>query len=486
MAKLVGRKHEVEELNKLYNSDKAQFIAIYGRRRVGKTFLVNQTFHQRITFHHTGLSPLEDSKKATLSEQLQAFHYSLLRSGLDESIPAPKSWLEAFFLLEGLLVGKDNGGRQLIFLDELPWMDTPRSGFLTALESFWNGWASARDNIMLVVCGSSSSWIVNNLINNHGGLYGRLTYEMKLSPFTLSECKEFFKSNGIVLSQHDVTQAYMTFGGIPYYLGYFEPGLSLAQNVDKVLFTSGSPLAHEYDRLFQSLFSHCGEYQKIVTFLATRHYGFTRKEISDSCGISIGGNLSLMLKTLTESDFIISYIPIVQQRKNEYFRLCDPFCLFYLRFVYQKKGLDPHFWQNSQNLPSVASWRGVAFEQVCFNHIPQIKVALGVSGVVTQTSTFLSKGDQNHSGAQIDLLINRADNVINLCEIKFYNRPYTITRQERMSFEYKIDLLNELTKNKKNIHFTLIASEGLTANENSSVVQKVITLHDLFRNGLEP
>ena len=186
MAKLVGRKHEVEELNKLYNSDKAQFVAIYGRRRVGKTFLVNQTFHQRITFHHTGLSPLEDSKKATLSEQLQAFHYSLLRSGLNESIPAPKSWLEAFFLLEGLLVGKDNGGRQLIFLDELPWMDTPRSGFLTALESFWNGWASARDNIMLVVCGSSSSWIVNNVINNHGGLYGRLTYEMKLSPFTLT------------------------------------------------------------------------------------------------------------------------------------------------------------------------------------------------------------------------------------------------------------------------------------------------------------
>ena len=274
-------------------------------------------------------------------------------------------------------------------------------------------------------------------------------------------------------------------GKIPYYLGYFEPGLSLAQNVDKVLFTSSSPLAHEYNRLFQSLFTHCEEYQRIVTFLATRHYGFTRKEISDSCGISIGGNLSLMLKSLTESDFIISYTPIVQQRKNEYFRLCDPFCLFYLRFVYQKKGLDPHFWQNSQNLPSVASWRGVAFEQVCFNHIPQIKAALGVSGVVTQTSTLLSKGDQKHSGAQIDLLINRADNVINLCEIKFYNRPYTISRQERMSFEYKIDLLNELTKNKKNIHFTLIASEGLTANENSSVVQKVITLHDLFRNGVE-
>lgn len=481
MAKLIGRKHEVEELNRLYNSDKVQFVAVYGRRRVGKTFLVNQTFQQRIIFHHTGLSPLEDGKKPTLSDQLQAFHYSMLRSGLHESTPAPKSWLEAFFLLEKLLIEKDNGKRQVVFLDELPWMDTPKSGFLTAFESFWNGWASSRDNIMLVVCGSSSSWIVNNLINNPGGLYGRLTYEMKLSPFTLSECDAFFKSNGIVLSQRDVVQAYMAFGGIPYYLGYFEPGLSLAQNVDKILFAPNGPLVHEYDRLFQSLFTHGEEYQKIVTMLATRNYGFTRKEISEACGISMGGNLSLMLKTLIDSDFVISYTPIVQQRKSEYFRLCDPFCLFYLRFAHQKKGIDPHFWQNSQNLPSVASWRGVAFEQVCFNHIPQIKAALGVLGVVTQTSTLLSKGDQTHSGLQIDLLIERADNVINLCEIKYYNRPYTITRTERMVFEYKIDLLNEMKKFKKNIHFTLIAAEGLAVNENSSVVQKVITLYDLFR-----
>lgn len=482
MAELIGRKHEVEELNRLYDSDKAQFVAVYGRRRVGKTFLVNQTFGQRMVFHHTGLSPLEDAKKPTLSDQLQAFHYSMLRSGLPESTPVPRSWLEAFFLLERLLVEKDNGGRMVVFLDELPWMDTPRSGFLTALESFWNGWASARDNMMLVVCGSSSSWIVNNLINNHGGLYGRLTYEMKLSPFTLFECEEFFRSGHIVLSQRDIVQAYMAFGGIPYYLGYFEPGLSLAQNVDKVLFATNSPLAHEYDRLFQSLFSHCEEYQKIVTLLATRHYGFTRKEISESCGISMGGNLSMMLKTLIDSDFVISYTPIIQQRKSEYFRLCDPFCLFYLRFLHQKKGIDPHFWQNSQNLPSVSVWRGLAFEQVCFNHIPQIKAALGISGVVTQTSTLLSKGTPEQPGAQIDLLINRADNVVNLCEIKYSSRPYTISQAERMSFEYKIDLLNELMKFKKNVHFTLIAAEGLAVNENSSVVQKVITLRDLFNS----
>ena len=253
MAQIIGRKKEIEMLNRLYNSDKAQFVAVYGRRRVGKTYLVNQVFKDRMTFHHTGLSPFDDGQKMTMPAQLQAFHYSLLRSGLDETVPCPKSWLEAFFLLEKLLAKLDNGSRQVVFIDELSWMDTPRSGFLTALKSFWNGWASARDNIFLVVCGSSTTWMLSNLVNNYGGLYGRLTREIKLSPFTLKECDDYLKSNGIVLSQYDVTQAYMAFGGIPCYLGYFTPGCSLAQNIDNMLFAKEATLAKEYDRLFRSL-----------------------------------------------------------------------------------------------------------------------------------------------------------------------------------------------------------------------------------------
>ena len=481
MAQIIGRKKEIEMLNRLYNSNKAQFVAVYGRRRVGKTYLVNQVFKDRMTFHHTGLSPFDDGQKMTMPAQLQAFHYSLLRSGLDETVPCPKSWLEAFFLLEKLLAKLDNGGRQVVFIDELSWMDTPRSGFLTALESFWNGWASARDNIFLVVCGSSTTWMLSNLVNNYGGLYGRLTCEIKLSPFTLKECDDFLKSNGVVLSQYDVVQAYMAFGGIPYYLGYFEPGLSLAQDVDKLLFGKDAPLSKEYDRLFRSLFVHWEEHQKVVNLLATRHYGFTRDEISTKCGISKGGGLSSMLKALVDSNFIIKYTPLANARKEDYYRLCDPFCAFYLRFVEGSRNTDPMFWQNSQNLPPIVAWRGFAFEQVCFNHLSQIKAALGVSGVVSKESALLVRGDKDSQGGQIDLLIDRADNVLNLCEMKFYKKPYSVSQQDRFEFEDRIDLLAQITKSKKNIHFTLVTTFGLKHGEHSGVVQKVVTLENLFR-----
>ena len=481
MAQIIGRKQEIEELNRLYHSDRAQFVAVYGRRRVGKTYLINQVFKDRITFHHTGLSPFDNGKKITMREQLQAFHYSLIRSGLDETTPCPQSWFEAFFQLEKLLIKLDTGKRQVVFIDELSWMDTPRSRFLSALENFWNGWASARDNMFLVVCGSSTSWMISNLVNNYGGLYGRLTYEIKLSPFTLKECDDYLKSNDIILSQYDVTQAYMVFGGIPYYFGFFSPGLSLAQNVDKLLFAKDAPLSKEYDRLFHSLFVHWEEHQKVVSLLATRHYGFTRDDISKQCGISKGGGLSTILKALIDSDFILKYTPIVEERNVEYYKLCDSFCLFYLKFMADNKTTDSQFWQNSQNLPPIVTWRGFAFEDVCFNHIDQIKMALGVSGVVSKESALLVKGSKEQQGGQMDLLINRADNVLNLCEMKFYKKEFTVTQSDRFAFEDRIELLNRLTHSKKNIHFTLVTTIGLAYNEHFGVVQKVVTLQDLFR-----
>ena len=323
--------------------------------------------------------------------------------------------------------------------------------------------------------------MVSNLVNNYGGLYGRLTYEIKLSPFTLKEFDDYLKSNDIILSQYDVTQAYMVFGGIPYYFGFFSPGLSLAQNVDKLLFAKDAPLSKEYDRLFHSLFVHWEEHQKVVSLLATRHYGFKRDEISKQCGISKGGGLSTILKALIDSDFILKYTPIVEERNVEYYKLCDSFCLFYLKFVADNKTTDSQFWQNSQNLPPIVTWRGFAFEDVCFNHIDQIKMALGVSGVVSKESALLVKGSKEQQGGQMDLLIDRADNVLNLCEMKFYKKEFTVTQSDRFAFEDRIELLNRLTHSKKNIHFTLVTTIGLVYNEHFGVVQKVVTLQDLFR-----
>ena len=250
---MIGREKEVKELNKLYDRNRAELVAVYGRRRVGKTYLIDETFAGRITFRHAGLSPADEDAKGLLRAQLDHFYNSLLLFGMEKS-KKPDNWLDAFLLLEQFLQKTDNGSRQLVFLDELPWLDTPRSGFIRAFEGFWNNWGCHRKNLMVVVCGSANSWMMNSLINNHGGLYNRVTYEIKLAPFTLHECEAFFQANNIRLSRYDIAQSYMIFGGIPYYLGYFDGEYSLAQNVDRMIFARNAKLKDEYDRLYQDDF----------------------------------------------------------------------------------------------------------------------------------------------------------------------------------------------------------------------------------------
>lgn len=474
---ITGRKKEIDALEKLYRSGKSEFVAIYGRRRVGKTFLVKEVFKERFTFCHTGLSPVE-GKRNMMRDQLQAFHYSLLRAGADEESPCPETWIEAFYRLEKLLSQRTEK-RKVVFFDELPWMDTARSGFVTALEHFWNGWVAGRSDIMLVVCGSSTSWILNNLVNNNGGLYDRLTYEIKLFPFTLSECEEYYRANNICLDRYDIAQSYMILGGIPYYMGYFSPGESLAQNIDRILFAKGAPLAREFDRLFRSLFKKSEDHVKIVKVLATKHFGYTRDEISQKTGISLGGGLSERLKDLVEADFVARYEPCGQSR-TVYYRLCDNFCLFYMKYLQDKGITNPGFWQHSQNTPAVASWRGLAFEHLCFSHIPQIKKALGVSGVVSKESSMIIGPESGKSGAQIDLIIERADRVVNICEMKFYNRDYKVDKDEKARLEKRIMSVQEGLYSSYNIHMTLITVSGLEHNAYSGIFQNVITLDDLF------
>ena len=374
MGNLIGRKKEIEELSELYNSNKAEFVAIYGRRRIGKTFLVDEALKGKITFRHAGLSPVDEAnEKNSLKNQLRHFYLSLQLQGMKRS-KCPTTWMEAFFMLSHFLESKDNGTRQVIFLDELPWMDTPRSGFITAFEGFWNTWACHRDNIMLVCCGSANSWMLNNLVNNHGGLYGRTTYEIKLSPFTLNECEQFYQAQDIKLSRYDIAQSYMILGGIPYYLGYMKKGLSLAQNIDLLFFDGNAKLSQEYNRLFASVFSNPEEMKRIVNFLGTKHIGFTRKEIMEALHVGTGGGLSKMLNALIASDFIDSYVPFGNGKRDERYRLTDPFCLFYQKFVKGQKALADDFWSQNIDSAPINIWRGIAFEEICLLHIPQIKI----------------------------------------------------------------------------------------------------------------
>ena len=479
MNKIIGREREIEELEEHYRSNKAEFVAIYGRRRVGKTFLVKELFQNKMTFYHSGLSPYDKERKITLRDQLEAFYASLMRYGIEES-SCPKSWMEAFRMLGKLLDSRSDGKRQLVFIDELPWMDTPRSKFLMAFENFWNSWGAWHDNVMLVACGSATSWMLDNLVNSKGGLYDRLTCQIKLSPFTLRECKRFFESKNIVMSDYDLVECYMIVGGIPYYLDYFKRGKSLAQNIDELFFCNNAKLESEFTRLFASLFINPDEYMNVVKLLAKRHTGFTRDEIAEKLGIAPGGTFSKMLETLLASDFITSYHPFGRSQKELRYKLMDSFCQFYLRFVEGKKVTDNSYWQHHQNMPQLNSWRGLAFERVCFNLISCIKKALGVEGVASTESSWIVKGDEDKTGAQIDMLIIRDDRVVNLCEMKFLSKEYEPKNDDELLLRGRIVTLQERLSFKQTIHLTLVTTIGLRQNAHSGIFQKVVTMGDLF------
>ena len=480
MSEIIGRINEVKELNNLYLSNRAEFVAIYGRRRVGKTYLVDKVFKNKITFRHVGLSPVDETGKANnLPQQLQNFYQSLLLQGMKKS-HCPKNWLEAFFMLEMHLQKIDDGGRQLVFIDELPWMDTPRSGFLTALEGFWNGWACHRENFMLVVCGSANSWMLDNLVNNYGGLYGRTTHEIKLLPFSLAECEAFFKKRGIKMSRYDIAQSNMIVGGIPYYMDYFEKDKSLAQNIDNMFFNPSAKLRNEFMRLFSSVFSKPDEMMKIVRFLASRRCGYRREDIVEHLQTNDNGEVSKWPRALISSDFIDKYIPFGTSKRNVFYKLTDPFCLFYLKFVEGKNEIDSDFWMNNVLSPQINAWRGFAFEDLCLRHIGQIKRALQIAGVSSSQSSWALEGDDGQEGMQIDLLILRKDNVVNMCEMKFYSEDFTVDKSFHKKIVRRTIKLQEHLNRKNIVHSTLITTYGLTYNEYSGDFVKVISLDNLF------
>lgn len=475
---MIGREKEASELMKLYYRKKAELVAVYGRRRVGKTYLIDETFRGKITFRHAGLSPVEENKRGFLKAQLEHFYYSLLIQGMKKS-HRPESWLEAFYMLESFLEERDDGERQVVFLDELPWLDSPRSGFMTAFEGFWNTWGCHRNNLMVIVCGSASSWMKDSLINNHGGLYNRVTYVIKLSPFTLRECELFFTEANVRMSRYDIVQSYMALGGIPYYLGYFESGLSLAQNMDRLFFSRQAKLREEYDRLFTSMFDSPEYVRAIVELLYTKNAGFTRKEMIKRLGIQDGSRLSESLHALIASDFVVKYVPFGFSKREEHYKLIDPFCLFWLHFIKGKHVTDEHYWSNSQFSQSIVSWRGFAFEQVCFNHIEPIKRALGISGVKTMQSAW-SKKDDDAEGTQIDLLIDRSDNVLNCCEIKFYSTDFAVDKEYYRVMLRRQEMLSKEVSSKVSIQSVLITTFGLAHNEYDGCFSNVITLKHLF------
>lgn len=476
MHMIIGREKEIEKLEELYSNDKSDFVAVYGRRRVGKTFLISELFENRFSFRHAGLSPIELalSPEKKLQNQLQHFYRSLTKSGMKES-KKPTNWLDAFYMLEDFLDQQNDGSKQVVFFDEIQWLDTPKSGFLSALEGFWNNWGCFRHNLLLIVCGSSTSWITNKLINNVGGLYNRLTYTIHLMPFDLYQCEKYLETNHFEISRYDMTELYMVFGGIPYYFNYLDRKLSVSQNINNIFYEDNAPLKNEFNNLFDATFAKPEMIKSIIKSLYKTNKGLTRTEIINATGIPNGGELSMMLNALLAGGFIMKYIPYSENKRYEYYKLVDPFCLFYLHFVNEGKKFDIH----SQN---TISWRGYAFENVCFNHINQIKQALGINGVVSNEYMWLKGHDDESEGAQIDLVIDRKDNVVNLCEIKFYNEEFSIDNEYHLNIEHKKNALYQAKKKKTaTISMVLISTYGLKQNQYRFDFANVIVLDDLFQ-----
>ena len=471
MKKIIGREEEKRKLTYYYELDDSEFLVVYGRRRVGKTYLIREFFNQKFCFYFTGLA------NVTTEQQLLNFQLAI-NEQTDNEFPCEKLWLLAFEQLKSV-IKKSEQKKKVIFIDEISWIDTPKSDFMTAFEHFWNHFCAARNDILLIACGSATSWLINKIFNNKGGLHNRVTRQMEISPFTLSECETYFSSKNISFERYQIVESYMILGGIPYYLSLMEKGKSLAQNIDLLFFVRKALLKNEFQNLYASLFRHSENHISVVESLSKKISGLTRDEISKATHMSSGGGLTKVLSELESCGFIRQYQTFDYKSKNALYQLTDFYTLFYFQFIKNQAINDTDYWLHTIDSPKHHAWSGFAFERVCLAHAAQIKKALGISGVKTYLFSWASKNADNK--AQIDLCIDRNDHVINLCEMKYSFHQFMIDKSYAEQLRSKINTFKTETKTKKTVHLTMITTFGLVKNEYAlNLVQHQLTMDELF------
>lgn len=475
--RIIGRDYEQHILQNICDEDEARLVAVYGRRRVGKTYLVKYFFDEKFDFFFTG------SFETPMKVQLQLFRTALAQCS-SRKWPIAKNWFEAFAQLKEYLQGL-NKKHIVVFLDELPWMDTPKSNFLAAFTFFWNTWGSTRDGLKLIVCGSATSWMLDKILGDQGGLYGRSSRSIYIAPFNLSEVERFLKlRKGIVWNRYQILELYMILGGIPYYLDMLEKGLPFTQNIDNLFYRQGAPLRTEYDFLFRSLFKSAVMYRQVVEVLATKNKGLTLKDIKEEMRAGDSGSLSEVLDNLCKCDFIRKYSAYGKKEKGSIYQLTDLFSLYFLKFIGKQTGLDEHYWSNIKESARNA-WAGYAFEQVCLHHIGQIRQVLGIQGVLTNVCSWSSPKQTDNDGTewpgvQIDLLLCRSDHVINICEMKYCQSEYVVGGDYAEKLRRRNATFVHLTKTKDALHTILVTTYGLKGNLHSGSIYATVTMDGLF------
>ena len=473
---IIGREEEKLLLERFSTNNKAELVAVYGRRRIGKTYLIRNCLQKHIAFEYSGVHNVETGVQLSR-------YYQALTNQLNNKIALPVSadWFAAFELTAKLLQKKLRRKKIVFFLDEFPWMQTPKSNFLAAFEQFWNTWACKQSNLAVILCGSAASWMIQNVVRNKGGLHNRITQKIALQPFTLYETEAFLKSRNIQLNRYQVTQLYMAFGGVPHYLEQAAPGLSAAQIIDKACFTKSGFLYNEFTDLYKALFDSADRHFKVIKALAAKPMGLNRNEIIKVCKLQSGGSTTALLEELSASGFITAYIPVGKKTKDSIYKLTDEYSLFYLKFMETNRSGGKGTWARLSDTPSWKSWSGFAFESICMKHIPAVKTALGINGIYSETAIWKSRGNSSNDAAQIDLVIDRRDNCINLCEIKFYENKFILDKKYAAALQQKKRIFKEETKTRKQLFITLITTTGIQANEHSlGLIDQHLALDNLF------
>ena len=473
---IIGREKEMAALQHCLDSKRSELVIVYGRRRVGKTFLVDQFFKGKYDFTFVG------GHKLPQRTQLRNFAKSL-KTAMQESVARKfADWFDAFDTLEEYLSYLPEDRKKVVFIDEMPWIDTLKSNFIEAFENFWNGWAARRQDIVFIASGSATSWMVDKLVENQGGLHARITSQIYLRPFTLYETEQYLRSHGCAWDRFQIAQCYMFFGGIPFYLSLIDPSKSISQNVNSLCFERGGALQLEFDELYNALFNQADKYISVVSLLAEHRCGMTHAEIAKKLKLE-GKRLTKVLRNLERCDFIMKFRYYGKKAQNSIYKLTDFYTLFYYKYIEPNmNSYDEQWWMNHFDSKSVESWQGLSFELLCLMHIRQIRKALNIAGVATEVTAWFDPADKGKAqrGSQIDLIIERADRIIHLCEMKFCQGSFRITADYDKKIRDRTELFREKTANKKSLVHTFVTTYGVADGIHSSLVHSEVKLDDLF------